>query len=45
MSQPSFVLAVLLLWNFGLLLVDRILRLCLCVKLPASARLRRERHP
>uniref|UniRef100_A0AAX7VWU8 Alpha-1,3-glucosyltransferase n=1 Tax=Astatotilapia calliptera TaxID=8154 RepID=A0AAX7VWU8_ASTCA len=45
LSQPSFVLAVLLLWNFGLLLVDRILQLCLCIKLPASARRRRERHP
>lgn len=26
MSQPSFILAVLLLWNFGLLIVDRILQ-------------------
>lgn len=25
MSNPSFILAVLLLWNFGLLIVDRIL--------------------
>uniref|UniRef100_A0A669DUQ6 Alpha-1,3-glucosyltransferase n=1 Tax=Oreochromis niloticus TaxID=8128 RepID=A0A669DUQ6_ORENI len=27
LSRPSFVLAVLLLWNFGLLVVDRILQL------------------
>lgn len=25
LAKPSFVLAVLLVWNFGLLIVDRIL--------------------
>lgn len=33
MSRPSFILAVLLLWNFGLLIVDRILYLRICILL------------